>query len=94
MYYHSVIFDLNSGLDEKSFFDEAKSVLPGIEGVKNFKISSQVSPKNDYAYCFSMEFDSKAAFEAYAASPVHCDFVARRWDTEVSRFLEIDLEEM
>ena len=63
------------------------SAIPGVEGFSAFR---QVSPKNDYDFGFSMDFADKAAYEAYNNHPVHVAFVKDRWQTAVSRFLEID----
>ncbi|MBT2287929.1 Dabb family protein [Paenibacillus albidus] len=53
----------------------------------------QVSPKCDFDYGFSMEFENQEAYEAYNAHPSHRSFVQERWETEVARFQEIDLVE-
>jgi hypothetical protein len=55
-YRHMVIFDLNSGADsEKSelFLSDAERILSSIEGINDFQVSRQVSPKNDFMFCFS-----------------------------------------
>ena len=94
MYTHMVVFDLKTGVDSpetRLFLSDAGRILPAIPGVKDFRIRRQVSPKNDFTYCFSMEFDSDADFRAYLAHPSHAAFVAERWDAEVARFQEIDL---
>ena len=58
--------------------------------MEKFERLRQVSPKNDYAYGFSMEFADQAAYDAYNGHPVHTAFVRDRWQPEVERFLEID----
>ena len=50
----------------------------------------EVSPKNGYAHALTMEFENRAAYEAYNEHPEHAGFVANRWDNEVADFLEID----
>ena len=50
----------------------------------------QVSPKNDYAFGFSVEFKDQAAYTGYNDHPWHVAFVKDRWIPEVSRFMEID----
>jgi Stress responsive A/B Barrel Domain len=49
-----------------------------------------VSPKNDYAFGFSMEFADQAAYDGYDQHPDHVAFVRDRWQSEVEKFLEID----
>lgn len=90
---HSVIFSLKHDPDSqqaKQFLEDGRRMLSAIPVVKNFEVYRQVSPKNDYQYGFSMEFANQAEYEAYNAHPDHAAFVADRWETEVSRFLEID----
>jgi len=53
-------------------------------------VLSEVSPKNGYRYGVSMEFATRAAYEAYNASPEHVEFVRDRWDADVAEFIEID----
>ncbi|WP_028563283.1 Dabb family protein [Paenibacillus pinihumi] len=90
---HSVIFNLNhaSGSEEeRRFLEDGRAILTQIPVVKNFQVYRQVSPKNDYAFGFSMEFADQAEYEAYNAHPLHVQFVQERWVKEVERFLEID----
>jgi hypothetical protein len=49
-----------------------------------------VSPKNGYAFGFSMEFADQAAYDGYNRHPLHEQFVAGRWVPEVAEFMEID----
>ncbi|MEK0317148.1 Dabb family protein [Cohnella sp. 56] len=90
---HQVIFDLKHGKDSAEadrFLKDGWRILTSIPAVRNFEVLKQVSPKNDYTYGFSMEFASQADYDSYNAHPAHVAFVAERWETEVSRFLEID----
>lgn len=90
---HMVIFNLKSDKDSKetkSFLSDGENLLSNIEGVQNFFVFDQVSVKNDFDYGFSMEFDSQEAYDNYSNHPVHLKFVHERWETEVSKFLEID----
>lgn len=41
-----------------------------------------------------MVFETQLDYEAYNVHPVHIDFVANRWDTEVKQFMEIDYKEI
>lgn len=64
--------------------------MTSIAVVKDFQALRQVSPKNDDDFGISMIFGNAREYEAYNNHPLHQSFVAERWDTEVSRFLEID----
>ena len=89
---HTVVFTLKhaAGSAEESAFLRDAKVLAGIPGVEQFEQLRQVSPKNDYAFGFSMEFADQAAYSGYNDHPDHVAFVQGRWIPEVERFLEID----
>ncbi len=92
---HSVIFTLKhpKGSEEETrFLEDGRSILASIPVVRNFQVYRQVSPKNDYAFGFSMEFANAGDYEAYNAHLLHEKFVNERWITEVERFLEIDYQ--
>ena len=89
---HTVVFTLTHAAaspEEGAFLNDAK-VLAAIPGVEKFEQLRQVSPKNDYAFGFSMEFADQAAYAAYNDHPDHVAFVRDRWIPEVAKFLEID----
>ena len=89
---HTVVFTLRhaaGSAEEEAFLRDAK-ILAVIPGVEKFEQLRQVSPKNDYAFGFSMEFADQAAYSAYNDHPDHAAFVRDRWVPEVARFLEID----
>jgi Stress responsive A/B Barrel Domain len=90
---HTVVFRLRHAPDsdkETAFLDDARTILTGIPGVERFEQLREVSPKNDYAFGFSMEFADHAAYEGYNGHPDHVAFVRDRWMKEVEDFLEID----
>jgi hypothetical protein len=92
---HMVIFCLkhDSGTpEEKKFLQDSSSILSAIPGVKKFEVLRQVSPKNDYDFGLSMEFDDEQSYEKYNTHPSHVDYVEQRWLKEVVRFLEIDFK--
>lgn len=94
---HQVIFDLRwDSADERAtkFLEDGRRILTAIPGVENFAVFRQISPKNDYTYAFTMEFGGPGAYQAYMDHPDHRAFVKERWTTEVTRFLEIDLEDL
>jgi hypothetical protein len=89
---HTVVFNLKHGkgsAEEKKFLEDAL-VLTDIPGVNAFEQLRQVSPKNDYSFGFSMEFDDQTAYDIYNTHPLHVAFVRDRWVPEVSEFMEID----
>lgn len=89
---HTVVFTLKhqpGSAEEGAFLRDAK-VLADIPGVEKFEQLRQVSPKNDYALGFSMEFADQAAYTAYNEHADHVAFVRDHWVPEVARFLEID----
>ena len=89
---HTVVFTLKhaAGSPEEGAFLRDAKVLAAIPGVESFEQLRQVSPKNDYAFGFLMEFADQAAYSAYNDHPDHVAFVRDRWVPEVERFLEID----
>jgi heme-degrading monooxygenase HmoA len=89
---HSVVFTLKheAGSDAESDFVAAITALERIPGVEAFELMREISPKNDFDYGLTMEFADESAYTAYNEHPQHVSFVADRWDTEVTSFLEID----
>jgi hypothetical protein len=93
---HTVVFTLKhakGSAGEKKFLADA-DVLKKIPAVQKFEKLRQVSPKNGYAFGFSMEFDDAAAYQGYNDHPEHVRFVKERWVPEVAEFLEIDYERL
>ena len=93
---HTVVFRLKhaKGSAEEKAFLAVADVLAKIPGVQKFEKLRQVSPKNDYAFGFSMEFADSAAYRGYNGHPEHTRFVQQRWVPEVEEFLEIDYERL
>jgi Stress responsive A/B Barrel Domain len=89
---HTVVFTLKhpAGSPAETDFLDAADVLADIPGVQKFEKLRQTSPKNDYAFGFSMEFADQAAYTGYDLHPWHVAFVKDRWIPEVARFMEID----
>lgn len=89
---HTVAFRLvhPAGSAEEAAFLAAGAALADIPGVQRFERLREVSPKNDFAFGFSMEFADQAAYDGYNTHPVHVAFVSERWQTEVADFLEVD----
>jgi hypothetical protein len=89
---HTAVFRLKhpKGSAAEADFLKAADVLIAIPGVRNFEKLRQVSPKNDFTFCFSMEFASKKEYDFYNTHPDHVAFVKNRWIPEVEAFTEID----
>lgn len=89
---HTVVFRLKhpSGSREEAVFLDAAKILAAIPGVGKFERLREVSPKNGYAFGFSMEFANQAAYDGYNSHLDHAAFVRDRWMKEVDDFLEID----
>ncbi len=89
---HSVVFRLAhpEGSGPEREFLAAIAALARIEGVQEFELMREISPKNGYRFALTMEFADRAAYQAYNEHPDHVGFVKSRWDSEVADFLEID----
>lgn len=90
---HTVVFTLKHAAgspEEGDFLATALRELRPIPGVEKFEQLRQVSPKNEYAFGFSMELADQAAYDGYNNHPAHVAFVRDRWVPEVEKFLEID----
>ena len=77
---HTVAFRLKhaaGSAEEASFLKEAL-VLRKIPSVRNFEQLRQTSPKNDFTFGFSMEFDDQSGYDAYNVHPDHVAFVRDR----------------
>lgn len=94
---HMVIFCLKyeaTANETEKFLLDGQAILSAIPEVQKFEVMRQISATNDYHFGFSMEFLNQAAYNAYSQHPSHVDFVERRWKTEVTRFLEIDFQQL
>lgn len=90
---HTVSFTLVHAPDsaaEQEFLASAPDLLRAIDGVRDFAVSRQVSPKSTYRFQFAMSFENEAAYAAYDSHPTHQEFVATRWQSEVAEFEELD----
>ena len=92
MIIHTVLFRLKhpQGSAEEAAFLVGADVLAKIHGVVNFRKLRQVSVKNDFTFCFSMEFTSQSEYDFYNSHPDHVAFVQGRWIQEVATFMEAD----
>ena len=90
---HLVLFTLRHeegslGADE---FVVALRSLADIDEVEELEVVRQVGLKNNYQLAVTMEFASRAAYDAYNNHPNHVAFVRDRWNADVIDFMEIDL---
>ena len=92
MIIHTVLFRLKhpKGSAEEAAFLAGADVLAKIPGVENFQKLPQVSVKNDFTFCLSMEFTSQSEYDFYNSHPDHVAFVQGRWVPEVATFMEAD----
>lgn len=91
---HTVVFKLKNpptSPETADFFAAAKK-LAAIPGVQKFECLKQVSPKNNFDFGLSMEFDTAALYGQYNNHPDHAHFVQTYWAKNVEDFLEIDYE--
>jgi hypothetical protein len=93
---HTVVFNLKhpqNSSQEKAFLDAALR-LASISSVRNFERLKQISPKNNFTFGLSMEFENKEGYDFYNNHPDHVEFVQKWWIPEVLSFLEIDYERL
>ncbi|WP_020602604.1 Dabb family protein [Spirosoma spitsbergense] len=91
---HTVVFKLKNppaSPETNDFFTAARK-LAAIPGVRNFECLKQISPKNNFDFGLSMEFDNATLYEQYNHHPDHVHFVQTYWAKNVDDFLEIDYE--
>lgn len=89
---HAALFRLKhaKGSAAEAAFLKAADVLIAIPGVENFETLRQVSLKNEFSFCFAMEFASQKEYDSYNQHADHVAFVRDRWVPEVEAFMEID----
>lgn len=92
---HMALFTLKYAAESKeaeAFLKDGEEILSKIPVVGNFEVLRQVSAKCKYDFGFSMEFVGQEAYDTYNNHPSHQAFVSERWETEVEKFQEIDLQ--
>jgi Stress responsive A/B Barrel Domain len=89
---HTALFRLKhpKGSAAETAFLKAGDILIAIPGVQNFQSLRQISPKNDFTFCFSMQFASQKEYDFYNSHPDHVAFVQDKWIPEVADFMEVD----
>ena len=93
---HSVFLKLKYAKhsQEETRFLKAARDLQDIPGVQNFKVLQQTSPKNQFDYGLSMEFENQSEYDAYSIHADHERFIQEFWIPDVVDFLEIDYQEL
>lgn len=93
---HSVILKLKPSLtsDEKQAFFKAVDSLATLPNVQKFEVLKQISPKNNFEYGISMEFETQEQYDFYTNHPEHEAFVQNYWLKSVDDFLEIDYQKI
>ena len=89
---HAALFRLKHAMGSaaEAAFLKAADVLAAIPDVQNFEKQRQVSSKNEFSFCFAMEFENQEAYDFYNHHPDHVAFVRDFWVPEVDAFLEVD----
>ena len=89
---HTALFRLKhpQGSASEIAFLKAADILAHIPGVESFRKLRQVSPKNDFTFCFSMTFNSQKEYDFYNSHRDHVAFVQSKWIPEVAAFMEVD----
>jgi len=92
MIIHTALFRLKhaNGSAQEAAVLKAADILVAIPGVENFQKLRQVSAKNEFTFCFSMEFNSQKEYDFYNVHPDHVAFVQGKWIPEVANFMEVD----
>ena len=88
---HGVKHEKGSAAANK-FLEDGRRILTGIPVVQDFQVFSQVSPKNEFDYGFTMVFDSMDDYQTYNDHPDHVSFVEDRWMKEVDAVPGNDFE--
>lgn len=86
---HTVSFRLHPDADEAAFVARLLA-LEDIDGVEEFELLDEVSPKNDFTHGLSMTFADRATYDGYNAHADHQAFVSEVWLRDVADFLELD----
>ncbi|EAQ82262.1 Dabb family protein [Blastopirellula marina] len=91
---HTVTFRLKPNLKPEvaNDFLQVASELANIQGVREFAIRRQVSPKCAHAFGITMKFASQAEYDHYSSHPLHEAFVKNYWLTHVEDFQEADFQ--
>ena len=88
---HMVILKWNPGVsdaDKQSALEGVKEMAGKVPGVKNVWIKAERLQPRDFSAAFALEFQNRAAADAYAESPVH-----QAWEQKYTMLRETSISE-
>jgi hypothetical protein len=88
---HMVILKWNPGVsdaDKQSALEGVKDMAAKVPGVKNVWIKAERLQPRDFSAAFAIEFQNRAAADAYAESPVH-----QAWEKKYTMLRESSISE-
>jgi hypothetical protein len=88
---HMVILKWNPGVsdsDKQNALQGVKEMAAKVPGVKNIWIKAERLQPRDFSAAFAIEFQSRAAADAYAESPVH-----QAWEQKYTLLREASISE-
>jgi hypothetical protein len=88
---HMVILKWNptvSDADKRGALEGVKQMAANIPGVKNIWIKAERLQPRDFSAAFAIEFQNRAAADAYAESPVH-----QAWEQKYTLLREASISE-
>ena len=99
MFSHVVIFftDPKNPRAADALIDGAEKYLRPIPGVLSFHVGRMVGSHRDvvdqsYQVALNLQFDSKAAQDAYQVHPLHIEFVEKAFKPNCTRVIVYDFE--
>ena len=88
---HMVILKWNPGVsdtDKQGALEGVKDMAAKIPGVKNVWIKAERLQPRDFSAAFAIEFQNRAAADAYAESPIH-----QAWEQKYTLLREASISE-
>ena len=88
---HMVILKWNPGVsdtDKQGALEGVKEMAAKIPGVKNVWIKAERLQPRDFSAAFAIEFQNRAAADAYAESPIH-----QAWEQKYTLLREASISE-
>jgi hypothetical protein len=88
---HMVILKWNPGVsdaDKQGALEGIKDMAAKVAGVKNVWIKAERLQPRDFSAAFAIEFQNRAAADAYAESPVH-----QAWEQKYTMLRESSISE-
>jgi hypothetical protein len=88
---HMVILKWNPGVsdaDKQGALEGVKDMAAKVPGVKNVWIKAERLQPRDFSAAFAIEFQNRAAADAYAESPVH-----QAWEKKYTMLRESSISE-